>query len=104
MASMGTGYSPPRRPSDAFATCVSDCGTRMLSAFVATNATPRNTHIEPSVMMNGCTLSPTTSAPLITPHTRPMPAQMRSATQAVAPSPIGPMARNAMAIVTPASA
>ena len=71
MHSIGTGYRPPPRPSDAFATAVSDGGTRMLSAFVATNAMPRSTHIVPSVMMNGCTRSPTTSAPLSSPHAQP---------------------------------
>src|SRR4029079_18566830 len=71
ITSIGTGYSPPRSPSDALVTPVNEKGTRMLSALVATNAMPRRTHIVPSVMMNGCTRSPTTSIPLSSPHTKP---------------------------------
>ena len=47
-------------------------GSRMLSALLATNAMPRTIHIVPSVMMNGCTPSPTTSPPLTAPQARPM--------------------------------
>ena len=76
----------------------------MLSAFVATNAMPRSTHIVPSVMMNGWTRSPTTSAPLSTPHTSPTPTQTMRPSSVVAVPPIGPRARRKSAIVTPDSA
>ncbi len=102
--SMGTGYSPPPRPNDAFDTAVSGAGTRMLSALVATNAIPRSTHIVPSVMMNGWTRSPTTSAPFSTPHASPTPRQTRRPSSVVAVAPIGPAPRRKSAIATPESA
>ena len=43
--------------------CVSAGGSRMLSALLATKATPRRIHIVPSVMMKGWTRRPTTMAP-----------------------------------------
>jgi hypothetical protein len=39
-------------PSDALATEVSAGGTRMLSAWLITNASPRKIHMVPRVMMN----------------------------------------------------
>ena len=83
---------------------MSDGGTRMLSARVVTKATPRSIHIVPSVMMNGCTLSPTTSSPFSSPQSSPTPTHVPIATSAVAPSPIGPRARRTSAMLTPASA
>ena len=76
----------------------------MLSARVATNAMPRRIHIVPSVMMNGCTRSPTTSAPFSNPHTRPTPTHATSPTIVVAAGLIGPSARRSSAIDTPESA
>ena len=104
ITSIGTGYKPPCRPSDALVTDVNCSGTRMLSALVATNAMPRSTHIVPRVMMKGCTRKPTTRNPFSTPQSSPTPMHVTSPTRTVAGVPAGPSARNARPIITPARA
>ena len=83
---------------------VSDSGSRMLSALLVTNAMPRRIHIVPSVMMNGCTRSPTTIAPLSAPAASPTATQTPNASSTALAPPLGAAARNASAMVTPASA
>ncbi len=100
IASIGTGYTVPS-PSLAFATAVREGGTRMLSALDTTNATPRYTHIVPSVMMNGWTPRRHTMTPLSKPQPKPTPTQIaRAAHGASADS----LPRSTSAMVTPASA
>ena len=76
----------------------------MLSALLVTNAMPRNTHIVPSVMMNGCTRNPTTITPLASPHSNPMPRHSVMPTSTVSSGLENCHARNAIAMVVPASA
>jgi len=104
IVSIGTGYSVDGRPRGAFTTDVSGVGTMMLSALVATKAMPRRIHMLPSVMMNGCTRSPTTSAPLSSPQRSPTPTHTANPVSTVPALLVVPMARSTSAIDTPASA
>ena len=101
---MGTGYSEAPKPSGALATRVTDSGTRMLSALLLTKAIPRRIHIEPSVMMKGCTRRPTTMAPFIKPASSPMVTATPNPSITVPTALCGSTARITMAIATPASA
>src|SRR6188472_887705 len=103
MTSVGTGYSDSPRPSGALASAVSAGGSPMLSALLLTKAIPRSTHIVPSVMMNGCTPSPTTINPLTTPQSSPTPTDMTRPVTAP-DDPSRPWVRSTIAVVTPASA
>ena len=76
----------------------------MLSALLVTNAMPRRIHIDPSVMMNGCTRSPTTSTPLSAPAASPTATQTRNASSTALTPPMGAAARSARPMVTPDSA
>ena len=76
----------------------------MLSAPLITNAMPRRIHIVPSVMMNGCTRSPTTIKPLIAPQASPTASDTARPSATVAAVPLGSTTRRTIAIATPDSA
>ena len=76
----------------------------MLLALLATKAMPRKTHIVPRVTMNGCTWSRTTSNPLISPHSRPMPRQAPMPAATADAVPAGGIRCSSMAVATPLSA
>ena len=86
------------------ANSVSDSGSRMLSALLVTKAIPRRIHMLPSVMMNGCTRSPTTITPLSAPAPMPTTTQTTRASSTVARPPPPGVPRTTSPIVTPASA
>ena len=81
-----------------------DLARGMLSAWLATNATPRTIHMVPSVMMHGCTPRPTTIRPLAMPQASPIPSETLMATRTVVAGSDGPIALRAIAVATPANA